>query len=144
MGLLCDCQNNKQAYPSALTAWFLCLRRIVCYEVGNVPVRKFSRHCSWWSHIGKRKLFLPTTWRRVWRVHVWPDLFSVRFKILDSGTRWSRCPTRVSLLTWRTTTFPDGRRLDSVLGYSYNYSFLTSFIYQGGQRLGFVLGYLCN
>jgi len=34
----------------------------------------------------------------------------------------SRCPTRVSLLSWRTTTFPDRRRLDSVLGSSYHYN----------------------
>jgi len=33
--------------------------------------------------------------------------------------------------------FSDGRRLDSVLGYSYKYSLsLTAFVYQDGQRLG--------
>jgi len=64
---------------------------------------------------------------------VWCNL-QICFTILDLN---SRCPTRVSLWSWRRTISWDRRRLDWVLGYSYNYnSFLTSFIYHDRQRLG--------
>jgi len=84
--VLYDCQNKERTFPSALTAWFLCLRRIICYEVGTVPVRKFSRHFSWRCIWVNAQLCLPTTWRRIERVHVYLHLVLV--SALDGG-EWS-------------------------------------------------------